>query len=383
MTTQPENSRRQSEGQPFDDAVFRAIYHAVNDAIFVHDAETGDILDVNETACEMYGYSRDEMQSRNVEEMSANNGRHTQERAVELMERAAAGEPQVFEWRAKKSDGTPFWTEVSMRRADVDSQVFILVTVRDISDRKEYRDRLQQANEKLRVLNRVTRHDIRNDMNVAVGWSGELEGHVDAEGEAILDRIKAANKHVVDLTKTVRDFVQTIGTETDVQLEPIPIEPVLTDELAKRRSMYPAATFSVVGEIPPVAVRANDLMSSVFRNILNNAVQHNDADTPTVEVSVTAGEDALTVRIADNGPGIADGQREAIFGRSEAGLDDPAAGVGLYLVDQLVDSYGGAVWVEDNVPSGAVFVIELDAIQDGMRNGSGHAHNGGDVEPDG
>jgi signal transduction histidine kinase len=78
-----------------------------------------------------------------------------------------------------------------------------------------------------------------------------------------------------------------------------------------------------------------------------------------VTLSATEREETVVVRIADNGPGVPDHRKEAIFGEGEAGLDSSGTGIGLYLVESLVDSYGGDVWVEDNDPEGAVFVVEL------------------------
>lgn len=85
------------------------------------------------------------------------------------------------------------------------------------------------------------------------------------------------------------------------------------------------------------------MLSSVLRNFLNNAVQHNDKDTPVVRVFGTVYEDSFELRIADNGPGIPDEQKESIFGKGEVGLESPGTGIGLYLVRTLVDGYGGDV----------------------------------------
>lgn len=256
----------------------------------------------------------------------------------------------------------------------------IMGILQDISERKAYESAIEQTNEQLRVLNRITRHDIRNDLNVVFGWSQELDDHVDDEGMAILDRIQNTSKHVIDLTKTVRDFVEGIGTDEQPELRSVNLYQVIEAEVAKRRDLYPAATFDRKGEAPEVTVEANELLSSVFRNILNNAVQHNPADQPVVTIDCEVDQATVTVSIADNGPGIPNGQKDAIFGRSEDGLDDPAAGVGLYLVDELVESYDGAVWVKDNEPAGSVFVVELPraeanspAVQ-GDQRGDEHAH---------
>lgn len=85
-------------------------------------------------------------------------------------------------------------------------------------------------------------------------------------------------------------------------------------------------------------------------------------------VSVDVGAEAVQIRVADNGPGVPDDRKERIFGRGEKGLDSSRTGLGLYLVQTLIDIYDGAVWVEDNDPVGAVFVVELQrSSHEGLR----------------
>nr|WP_305882820.1 sensor histidine kinase [Halobellus rarus] len=146
----------------------------------------------------------------------------------------------------------------------------------------------------------------------------------------------------------------------------------LESELETLRSETDAVVVTD-GTVPDVTVSANEILGSVFRNLLTNAVQHNDKDLPEVRVSATVdgGDGVVRVRVADNGPGIPDDRTEQIFGRGEKGLQSGGTGLGLYLVQTLVDTYGGDVWVEDgedasvpngasdDSPTGAVFVVEL------------------------
>jgi signal transduction histidine kinase len=217
----------------------------------------------------------------------------------------------------------------------------------------------ERQTEQLLLLNRITRHDIRNDMQIISGWTEQLAGHTDAAGDQIRQRILDSSQHVVDLTKAVREFVETLQTAGRPDLEPIDLESVVTDELTKRRATFNDAEFTVTGEIPQVDVRANGLLASVFRNLLNNAVQHNDSDTVHIELDVSERDETVIITIDDNGPGIPPGQREAVLGRTEQGLDHPAAGLGLYLVDTLVSQYGGTVQIDDADIGGASIEIEL------------------------
>jgi signal transduction histidine kinase len=218
---------------------------------------------------------------------------------------------------------------------------------------------LERKTDQLLLLNRITRHDIRNDMNVISGWTEQLAGHTDDAGEGIRQRVLDSSQHVVDLTKAVREFVDTLESAGDPDLQAVDLHRVVTDELTKRRSTFEDAEFVVNGGIPEGYVRANDLLASVFRNLLNNAVQHNHSETPHVEITVREHAETVVSTVADNGPGIPQAHREAVLGRTEEGLEHPAAGLGLYLVDTLVTQYGGAVQITDAELGGARVEVEL------------------------
>ncbi|WP_235271425.1 HAMP domain-containing sensor histidine kinase [Halorubrum saccharovorum] len=217
----------------------------------------------------------------------------------------------------------------------------------------------QGREQELELLNRIVRHDIRNDMAVVLGWMELLEDHVDDEGKEYLQKILASGEHVVELTEIAHDYVETVVSNEELAVEPISLRSALTTELSLREESFPQAEFVVDGSIPDVAVAADGMLSSVFRNLLNNAVQHNDKDTPVVEVSCEPRDDGVDVRIADNGPGIPDDKKEFVFGKGERGLGSPGTGIGLYLVQTLVTQYGGEIRIEDNEPTGTVFVVGL------------------------
>jgi signal transduction histidine kinase len=235
----------------------------------------------------------------------------------------------------------------------------LLRSVRYAIERQKVERKLRRRNEELRVLNQLTRHDIRNDVTLIVGRARELTEHVDQRGRDRLDEILRTSNHILQLTRSVGDIATAIGEPDETDLEAISLAPVLDSEVETARRSYEGAVVEVDGDVPPVDVRANELLSSVFCNLLSNAIIYNDSDAPRVVLRAAASDDAVIVRIADNGPGIPDRRKKLVFGEGEQGPDSIGAGVGLYLVKRLVAQYEGRVWIEDNEPSGSVFCVEL------------------------
>ena len=261
-----------------------------------------------------------------------------------------------------KTESEPRTLEISSSNftTGTDQVLGTLFVIRDITTRKKAQEQLEEQRNNLEFLNQVLRHDIRNDLQLVTGYGNLLADHVDEEGEEHLNTLRESANHSVELTKTARDMADVMLSREGAQQQgQVNLRDTLKRELEKMESEYPDAHMMVEGALPAVQIQANQMLDSVFRNLLSNAVQHNDKEVPEISVSATTQNQRAVVRIADNGPGVPDNQKEGIFGKGEKGLDSSGTGLGLYLVQQLVTQYGGEVWVEDNDPEGAVFVVEL------------------------
>jgi len=124
---------------------FREIFNAVSDAIFIHDAETGRILDVNRRMLEMYRLKREEALACEIKDLSAGVPPYSSAEAAEKIRLARTEGPQTFVWHARARDGHLFWVEVSLKFALIGSQQRILATVRDINERKQSEAALQES----------------------------------------------------------------------------------------------------------------------------------------------------------------------------------------------------------------------------------------------
>lgn len=222
--------------------------------------------------------------------------------------------------------------------------------------------RLEEQRDDLQLLNQVMRHDIRNDLQLIGAYAELLEDHIDDEGREYLDVIREHTESATNLTTTAHDLAEVM-LSPDIQEQAVSLRGTLNQQIEETRSGHPEAVVTVEGSIPEVDVTGNDMLGSVFRNLLQNSIQHNDKTLPKITVSATEIDDRVEIRVADNGPGIPEAQRDDIFGKGEKGLESSGAGIGLYLVRSLVDGYGGDVWVESNDPEGAVFVVTLPIVE--------------------
>ncbi|SEO87346.1 Histidine kinase-, DNA gyrase B-, and HSP90-like ATPase [Halogranum amylolyticum] len=120
----------------------------------------------------------------------------------------------------------------------------------------------------------------------------------------------------------------------------------------------PHATF-VVDDVLDVYAAANSALAKAFEAVLENAVEHNDAEAPRVEVSMAADERNVEAVVADNGPGIAEGELDLVLGLEEPDQVRHGQGIDLFFVSELMAEYSGRITVEPNDPRGTAFTFHL------------------------
>jgi len=124
---------------------YREVFDAAGDAIFVHDAATGRVLDVNQAALQMFGCPREQLLDVGADKMSLGTPPYSTKEAMEWVRKTLEHGPQTFEWRSRRADGELFWTEVSLRATRIGGDERVLALVRDISARREAQDRLRMT----------------------------------------------------------------------------------------------------------------------------------------------------------------------------------------------------------------------------------------------
>ncbi|PKP39277.1 MAG: hypothetical protein CVT98_02420 [Bacteroidetes bacterium HGW-Bacteroidetes-15] len=132
---------------------YREIFNSTTEAIFIHNASNGQIYDVNDVMLRMYGLeSKEEALGLSVSDISANNDIKTQEKAQSLIRKAVEEGPQVFEWESKRKNGELFYSEISLKSTEIGGEGRVLAVLRDISDRKKMEHKIQESEERYRIL---------------------------------------------------------------------------------------------------------------------------------------------------------------------------------------------------------------------------------------
>ena len=128
---------------------FREIFNAVSDGIFIHDASTGALIDVNQGMCAMYGYTREDVLSLGPDDLSTGETPYSATEAAQKMALVITQGPQTFDWLAKTRNGKRFWVSVNLRLVRIGEHQRILAVVRDISERKKADEELAQYRQHL------------------------------------------------------------------------------------------------------------------------------------------------------------------------------------------------------------------------------------------
>lgn len=235
------------------------------------------------------------------------------------------GEQYQAEFRVQLPDGETRWIQARgiIEYNDDEEPERLLGVQTDITEIKEYEQELEDQRNKLEILNHVLRHDIRNDLQLVEGYVDTFVAQQNQQDEhGYIGTIQKSVTHAIELTETARELADVIlSTQSDT--EHVNLKGVLQTEIREVRSSYPGATVNRTTSIPSVEIAATGMISSVFRNILKNAIRHNNKEAAEVDVTVAEQTETVAVQIADNGPGISDRQKETVFGKGEQGLNSP------------------------------------------------------------
>lgn len=205
-----------------------------------------------------------------------------------------------------------------------------VITLRDISEQRQSKQRLD-------VMQRLFRHNLRNEMNLVQGRLSLLSESLDDAGHRrTTDEIGTTVEKLVERSERLFNVVDR--SEFYVN-GPIDLDSELPDLVADIDEQYPTAKLSL--DCPEaVWVDAGGAVLVAVEELLQNALSHNDTAEPSVGVSVTVECETVHLRIVDDGPGVPDSEIEPILDGRETQLSH-GSGVGLWITTWIVRDEGG------------------------------------------
>ncbi|MEI6378348.1 MAG: sensor histidine kinase [Candidatus Falkowbacteria bacterium] len=198
----------------------------------------------------------------------------------------------------------------------------------------------------LKLLNQILRHDILNDLTVVKVYLDVL--NTDSVVVAKKDQVAAIVQRSINLVDEMRNLESAVSIGQ--ALMAIDVKGVV--EMIKKETSD--INITLKGQ---AWVLADQALKSVITNLVRNAKLHGLADQAVITIK-TIGR-IVEIRVADNGQGIPNEIKPQLFAEGFKYGATGHTGIGLYICKKTVDRYGGKIWIENNQPKGAVFVMQL------------------------
>ena len=347
---------------------FRSIFEGVDDAIFVESMQ-GEILDVNDRACEMFGWTHEEFITKTVSDLVPE-----AQIAVIPEEMPEEDIPEApIETVNIRANGEEFPVEITARIQTLGDEEVMLVVVRDITERKEaeevlkgYRSELELSNESLEQFAYVASHDLQEPLRMV---SSFMELLSDQYGDQLDENAQEYIDFAVDGAQRMQRLVIDLLTYSRVGTRGKPFESMQCDEVLETSldnlKVAIGEGNAVVTHDPlPVVMADEGQLVQLFQNLIGNAIKFIEDGPPKVHIGVSEEKGFHRFSIQDNGIGIAPENLERIFGVSQRlhSIDEfPGTGLGLAICKKIVGRHGGRIWVESEPGKGSTFFFTLPA----------------------
>lgn len=215
---------------------------------------------------------------------------------------------------------------------------------------------LKSREDQLQVLDRVLRHNLRNDMTTIGMFAEEMQASLSGEVAETAERIRATSEQVnqmVDKQRKITKFLTDTPNTQTIDLAHI-VEIIVT----RLRKTHPNAEIRT--ELPETCpVESTTAIEQGLAELVENAIVHSDLEAPSVEIRVTENQDGPAITIADNGPGMAEMDQQILEGGAAIDQLYHGSGLGLWLVYLIVTHSGGTLSVTAKEPRGSVVTVQL------------------------
>ncbi len=228
--------------------------------------------------------------------------------------------------------------------------------------RARHREQAETERARLDFIHSALRHNVLNGVNVILGRVDLLGGELEQRHRGHLEIIRDRGDELRRFTEATNALIENFLGKSTSPTRSIDLRTLLEQEIDKCRRRFTEAEFHLDLEEED-SFEGDDLASELFSNVLSNAVIHNDKPGPEVTVTAVRQNGSMLIRVADNGPGIPDAEKDRMLEWNVRGTDSPGTGLGLPIARTIARRYDGDLRLEDNEPEGTVVTIELPCTE--------------------
>ena len=309
-----------------------------------------EITFVNRAMADILGYTPEEVIGKKIYEFATEKGK------IALREgnkRRLQGISDTYEAEMRRKDGSvvPVMIYASPFKDEKGNMIGTMGAIADISQIKEMENQLRKSNEFLKLLLHIIGHDLKNPLSVISGYAELISEDPNPEyGKGIMQGVERANSLISDIRLLLRMEMSEEGKER----EEYSLLEVIKDAITMVMEKYPDA--KIENRVKDEKICGHKLlMRQALMNILMNAFKYGSTK---VKITSEKKDGKIVLKIADNGIGISDDKKERVF-EPFVKFGTGGSGLGLHIVKKVISLHDAKVWVENNVPKGSVFVIEL------------------------
>ena len=362
---------------------FHLVFETSPDAILLIDPHSSwPIVDCNEIACTMNGYTREELIGQSIDILNMTPGDPT-EREVYLDRIRQKGILHQEVLHRHKA-GHLFPVEISSSLITIGDRELVLGIDRDITERKQVEEALRRTKEmaeaasraKSEFLSRMS-HELRTPMNAILGFAQLLtmsqKEPLSAVQKERVKQIVKGGEHLLGLINEILDMSRIEAGRVQISPEPVSLRDIiqeaidLTAPLADSRSIQIQLNLEMKGN--PFVMADRQRLKQILLNLLSNAVKYNrPGGFVAIHCEPTQPDRAAwRISVADSGPGIWPEDLPHLFVPFERLAAEQSkvegSGLGLALAKRLVELMKGQIGVESVLGQGSTFWVELPAAE--------------------